>query len=298
MAELGIIRYAETVASELGRTYARAPFDELRAWLRIAHLREAMVTELYDRSQLDARLARLDRRGAAPVVRTAVSSIWAHEESHTRFLGALRSLSDSLAGVSALQGRLEGLVTRGAVSGGLLARALIAVGVSLDRVPEFASELQHLNLRDLLQFYGELEATACMGYQRILDLTRQLEAAADDRVEGALGLTFDLDVAKIRCEENFHRDAFGEIGRWVADDGVSFLSLAHSECAHRLHDLCERNLSIEAVRRTVMPSGAIPKGADPSEGWASDGGLGALFAQYDLPVPVLARDTVVSRLKP
>jgi hypothetical protein len=118
-----IVRYTETVAHEIAQTYAGEPFDELRVWVRIAHQREAMVTQLYDLSQIDARIGRVDDGGTAAVVRSAVASIWAHEESHTRFLGSLRSISDSLSGIAALQGRLEGVITRGVVSGSLLARS-------------------------------------------------------------------------------------------------------------------------------------------------------------------------------
>jgi hypothetical protein len=298
VAEQAIVRYTEKVAAQIAQTYAGAPFDELRAWVVIAHQREAMVTKLYDMSQIEERLGSGTADGVGAVVRDVVASIWAHEESHTRFLGSLRSLTDSFADMTALQGCLEGEITRSAVSGGLLARALIAVGGSLGRVPDFAMDLRRMTLRQLVGFHGELETTARMGYQRILDLARMLDPETRESAHDALGLTFDLDIAKIRCEENFHQDAFHEMVRWVAADGESFIERPRRECAQILHDLCERNLSIGAVRQTLDPSAVIPKGDESPGDWVSDGGLGKVFAGAALTVPVLAAGAVASRLRP
>jgi hypothetical protein len=298
VAEQAIVEYTAVVAQQIAKTYANAPFDELRAWVRIAYQREAMVTQLYKLSQIDARLGHLDQSGAASVVRAALSSIWAHEESHTRFLGGLLGLSDTLSGITGLQGRLEGIITGNAVSGSLLARALIAIGVSLGEAPPFASELRQMNLLELIHFHGELETTACMGYQRILDLTRLLDPKKTEALQGTFGLTFDLDLAKIRCEEAFHEDAFREMARWVASDRTSFDPLPRPECVQILHDLCERSLSVGAVRQTAIPSAAVSKGQDVGDGaWVSDGGLGKLFTDYALKVPVLPADIAISRLR-
>ncbi len=298
MAVLTVVQYAQTVAREIARTYARAPFDELRAWIRIAHQREAMVTQLYELSQIDTRLGRVEHGDAGSVVRAAVSSIWAHEASHTRFLGGLRSLSESQSGMAELQGRLEGLVTSSAVSGGILARGLIAIGAALGQVPDFARSLREMSLLELLQFHGELETTAALGYERMLELTRLADPETRERTQDTFGLTFDLDVAKIRCEERFHEDAFHEMARWIALDGASFASLPRSECARILHDICERDLSIAAARRTVSPSAVVAKGEGADEAvWVSDGGLGKLFAAYELEVPVLSERDATTRLR-
>jgi hypothetical protein len=153
-----------------------------------------------------------------------------------------------------------------------------------------------MNLRELVQFHAELETTARMGYQRILELTRLLDAQTKAAAQDVLGLTFDLDIAKIRCEENFHEDAFREMARWVAEDGESFRARPRSECAHILHDLCERNLSVPALRRILSPSTVIPKGEELGAPWVSDGGLGELFASCALPVPVLTTADLTARL--
>jgi hypothetical protein len=278
-----IVQYTEEVARQIAHTYEGAPFDELRVWVKIAHQREAMVTQLYGMSQIDARLGQLSEGTAGSVVRAVIASIWAHEESHTRFLGALRSLSESFSGLTELQGKLEGWVTRSAVSGGALARMLIAVGASLDRVPDFAGQLKLMNLRQLVEFDQELETTARMGYARILELVRAL--AGNEEVEDALGFTFEFDLTKILCEENFHEAVFREMAQWVSADGSTFLPLPREQCAKTLHNLCEQNLSVRTVRR-ITP--AMPKGFQlVDDGWVSDGGLGRLFADFDLSVPIV-----------
>jgi hypothetical protein len=295
MAEQAIVAYTESVASEIARTHAGAPFDELRIWVRIAHQREAMVTQLYELSQIDDRIGAVDDGGAASVVRMVIASIWAHEESHTRFLGSLRSLSDSLAGIAEFQGRLEGRIARSAASGGLLARMLIAVGASIRSVPGFANDLKGMNLRELMQFHGELETTARMGYRRILELEQAL--GPDRGATREFGYTFPYDVAKILCEEQFHEETFRAMLKWVAADGASFESRSARECTQILHDLCERNLSLGAVRHTVAPSEAIPKGEGAAGFWVSAGGLGKLFSSHDLPVPVLTDQDALSQLR-
>jgi hypothetical protein len=281
MTEQRIVAYTEQVAVELAHRCAGKPFDELRVWVRIAHQREAMVTKLYDLAHIDGRLGEVDAGAAAAVVRAAVKSIGAHETSHTNFLGKLREDSESLARLAELQGKLEGWVTRSAVSGGVLGRMLIAIGASLNQVPDFARELRQMDLRKLVEFCGELETTARLGYLRMLELQRAL--AGDEDVQDVFGFAFDFDVAKILCEENFHEAAFHEIRHWVAADGASFQPIPREECARSLHRLAEQHLSVEAARRTTP---AIPKGVYRDEDWVSDGGLGELFARYELPVHV------------
>jgi hypothetical protein len=286
-----IVRYTEEVAADIARAFPNAPFDELRVWLRIAHQREAMVTQLYDLSGIEARLGDGDTGSAASVARAVVGSIWAHEESHTHFLGSVRSISESFSGLAEMQGKLEGVITRSASSGGLLARMLIAVGASLQRVPDFARDLKRMSLRDLVEFHGELETTARMGYGRIFELERRLEG--DEDAQDAFGYTFGYDVVKILCEEAFHEDTFREMATWLTPDGSAFAPLARAHCVGALHGLAERHLSTSNVRRlAATPAGLVPKGIPPGEGWVSDGGLGNLFASFHLAVPVVRGATL------
>jgi len=281
-----IVDYTETIARQIAADHAEAPLDELRLWVRLAHQREAMVTELYDLSQIDRRLETGPRTETGEVIRAAIASIWAHETAHAQFLSSVRGITEGLVELVELQGKLEGRVTRSAVSDqGKLARFLIAVGASLKRVPAFAAELRRMDLRQLMAFYAELETTAKMGYQRILELGRTLGDAA-----GTLdfGVTFQWDVARILQEERFHEDAFQTIGRWVEADGERFTSLPAQECVETFHDLCARNLGTRTIAQTVDPSLAISKGhaLDGDVTWGSDGGLAQLFSRFGLPVPV------------
>jgi hypothetical protein len=279
VAEPMIVRYTEGVAREMAATFAGDHARELRCWLRIAHQREAMVTELYGLSELDARLRAGHDGGAGTVVRSAVTSIWAHEESHTRFLGALRSLWDGAPDLAQIQGQMEGKILRSILAGGAAGRALVAIGASIGRVPEFIADLGRMNLRQLIEFFAELETTARMGYQRMLELLRVLDG--DVTVRRDLGYTFPFDVARILLEERFHEDAFGAMSRWVGGDGESFAAMSPGECAGILHDLAERNLSVAVARRALDPAAPLPKGPEP---WVSDGGLGPLFREHGLSV--------------
>jgi hypothetical protein len=286
LSEHAIVDYTETIARQIAVEHADAPLEELRLWVRLAHQREAMVTELYDLSQIDGRLEKAPPTETGEVIRAAIASIWSHETAHAKFLESVRGINEDLVGLAELQGRLEGRVTRGAVSdGGTLARFLIAVGVSLKRAPAFAAELRRMDLRQLMAFYAELETTAKMGYERILVLRRTL---GDGPGSLDFGVTFLWDVARILQEERFHEDAFRAIARWVAADGDRFLPLPARECVETLHDLCARNLSTPTVARAVDPGLAIPKGhpLDGDATWVSDGGLGELFSRFGLATPV------------
>jgi hypothetical protein len=279
-----ILEYTQAVAAELAASHTGDPLGELRIWVRLAHQREAMVTQLYELSQLDARLPGTDGP-AASFVRSAVESIWAHEESHTRFLASVRSFGEEAPALAELRGKLEGKVTRSAVSGhGALARWMIAVGAALGQTPGFAADLREMTLRELLAFYGELEATARHGYERIRQLLAQLEKQAAPEIERLFGYTFPFDIARILCEEAFHEDAFDAIGKWVAPAGNGFVDMPADECARVLHDICERNLSTGAAARRLLGE-AADKG-DVAGDWISDGGLGALFARHQLAVPL------------
>jgi hypothetical protein len=294
-----IVDYAEQVAGEIALKFAGSPLAELRTWVRIAHQREAMVTQLYEISRIGERLRRWQGDGTGPthagcsdVICSAVASIWAHEESHTRFLASVRSLSEPFPDFTTLQGQLEGKLTRGAVSGNVVARILIAIGVSLGQAPPFASDLARMTLPELIDFHGQLEATARMGYERILALCGEVEEAPG--ASHGLGYTVRYDIARILAEERFHQDAFAAMSSWVSGDEASITA---AECARALHQLCERNLVVGAVRSLLDPPGHVSKGEPPDHDWVSDGGLGDLFGRYALTVPVIHPDEALARVR-
>lgn len=293
MREQSIIRYTEHVAGEIASKFSGAPLDELRTWIGIAHQREAMVSELYDLSKGAARLEKDRTNDAARAARSVVASIWAHEESHTRYLGTLRSLSEGLPQIAEIQGMLEGWVTGSAVTGGVLARMLIAVGASLGKVPEFATELRRMDLFELMRFHAELETTARLGYERMLQLVAEI--GGDPNLSRDFGFALEFDLARILCEENFHEAVFVEMSGWVDQSGEAFRALPGRSCAEALYELCRQNLSVGAVRRHVRSEDPrleafLPRGRPQQDQWVSHGGLGGLFAEWDLPVPLVASD--------
>jgi len=283
-----IIRYTEQVAGEVAERLGHDPREELAWWIRTAHQREAMVSEMYEVSGFDRRMG-AQSSAAAEVMRSSVLSIWAHEQSHTRYLSTIRSDSESLEGTASLQGALEGWVTQNAVDGGVLGRLLIAIGSAMGQVPEFARELGEMRLDQLLRFYAELETTARMGYQRMLVLSAKVAESSQSLAE--LGPTFRFDVARILCEETFHESAFLEMAGWVEAGGVVSEALSAESCALALHRLCERNLTMAALQAGAAQCGPrlesdIPM--DGTSGWVSDAGMGSVFARYGLAVPVHA----------
>lgn len=279
-----ILQHTDEIAREVAHLYTGRPLAELRAWVCMAHRREAMVTELYDVAQFDRRLGALAGTGAGRAVHAAVTSIWAHEESHTRYLGSLRSLSEGLAQLAEVQGKLEGKITRSAVAdGGWLARLMISAGGTLGQVPAFARDLQRLNLRDLLRFQGTLEITARSGYERMGELAKQLRDS--EELARDFGYAFGFDIRRIRCEEQFHQEAFEAMAGWVDGQGEGFREHSSQECAEILYDLCRRNLSTEAVYGRSIILG--PKGDEHDLRMVSDGGLGGLFAQHGLAITVV-----------
>ncbi len=294
-----IIAYTEQVAGEIASRHADDPVAELEIWLKLAHQREAMVTQLYELSELDRRLTGEHACAVRGLIRSVVLSIWAHESSHTRQLATLRGSSKAGAALAELQGSMEGWVTRQATQGSSLARLLIAIGASLGQAPDFARELRQLSLLELMAFHAELETTARMGYQRILQLLSNLDGARLDgaRLDGCppdvvaeYGLTFRYDMARILCEENFHEAAFQEMMRWLQDEGRAS-ALSAPACAQALHQLCAQHLSVGALRGVTaaeLPGLEAHLPADTlGHEWVSDGGLGSVFQSAGLPVPLL-----------
>jgi hypothetical protein len=283
--EGSIIEYTEQVAGEIASRHAEDPVAELELWLRLAHQREAMVTQLYEMAGFEARLSGED--AIHRLIGSVVRGIWAHERSHTEFLSALRESGEAFRALAALQGLVEGWVVKRAMHGAAGGRLLIAVGASLGQVPGFARELGQMSLLELLGFSAELETTARLGYQRILQIAARLgerEATAGD-----YGFTFQYDVARIEREETFHEEVFFEMQRWLRADGSARDALTRASCLDVLHRLCAENLSAGAVRRAAAEASAPVEVRIPADDavWVSAGGLGALFGAAGLSVPVV-----------
>jgi hypothetical protein len=277
-----ITQYTERVAAELARSCAEVPLNELRAWLRIAQVREAMVTVVYGIDAIDLRMAARGSAEIADVARKAIRNIWVHEETHTRYLRALQQaseLQDILLGE--IFGRLQGSVTEAAARGGLLARLAIAAGVFLGKVPAFARELNAMNVREFCQFCVELEQTAGAGYDKILALAAELERAGE---ELPFAYSLRMDLTKIRADEAFHTEVFRCIERWLLPDGEGFRALEARQCVQELHTLAEDILGRTLEKRERDPSNTAGQEAPPERYWLSDGGMASLFREYGLPI--------------
>ena len=285
-----ITLYTERVAAELSTRCAGAASRELRAWVRIAQVREAMVTRVYGLDAIDLRLSSQGCPEVADVARKAIRNIWVHEETHTRYLRALQQASELEDIVlSEIFGRLQGGVTEAAARGGLLARLAIAAGVLFRQVPEFARELSAMNVREFCVFCTELELTAGAGYDRILALAAQLEREGS---EEPFAYTLQFDLRKIRADEAFHAEVFRSIERWLRPDGDGFRSLDAHDCVREIHGLVDSVLGRPRDKRTRggTESRSLPSGDTPvlyTDGelyWLSDGGMSTLFREFGLPL--------------
>jgi hypothetical protein len=286
--EGSIIEYTEQVAGEIANRHAGDPTGELQLWLRLAHQREAMVTQIYELAGFEARLREAPREGAGGLIQSVVRGIWAHEKSHTEFLSSIRAGNEAWGALAELQGLVEGWVVNRALHGWAGGRLLIAAGASLGKTPEFARSLRQMSLSELIAFSAELETTARMGYQRILQIAARLtdrEAAAR-----AYGFTFQYDVARIEREETFHEGVFLEMQSWLAQSGGGSDTFCPESGARALHRLCAETLSVGAVRRAASVEqhpGLEAHIPGASSSWVSDGGLGAVFSAAGLPVPLV-----------
>jgi hypothetical protein len=291
LREGSIIEYTEQVAGEIASRYAGDPLTELELWLRLAHQREAMVTQLYELAGFEARLHEMPQGGIGGLVTSVVRGIWAHERSHTEFLASIRASNAAWGALAELQGLIEGWVVNRALRGLAGGRLLIAVGSSVGKTPEFARDLHQMSLEQLIAFSAELETTARMGYQRILQIAASMpdqQATAHD-----YGFTFQYDIARIEREESFHEGVFQEMQRWIGQTTDNGPARTLESCTRNLHALCGETLSVDAVRRAAAGQRRdfewqTPAGAGAGS-WASDGGLGAVFAAAGLDVPVVGR---------
>ena len=77
--EGSIIEYTELVAGEIASRHAHDPVAELELWMRLAHQREAMVTQLYEMTGFEARLS--GESAIHRLIGSVVRGIWAHERA-------------------------------------------------------------------------------------------------------------------------------------------------------------------------------------------------------------------------
>ncbi len=290
-----ILSHTRQVAAGLAREFHGRPEQELEVWATTAQRREAMVVMLYD-SRAIAR--RLPRRAGEPeilsVVRKAIGGIWAQERAHTTLVEALRVLDDArLSAMSSMIGAIEGRVTHCATANGWtapIATFLVGLSRAADRVPEFTKAFRALTPRQFFRFSHELETTAKEGYERIIALLEQVDAtstARSDSIDGLLklGITARYEFAKTLAEECFHAAVFEQLDAWLAADEKTFAPVRAQDAVLRLRELALEHLSPGS--RNLGSMRLSLKSADAGA-LLSDGGLGDLFEEYGVGMPVVA----------
>jgi hypothetical protein len=275
-----MMAFTDQAAKELATACAQRPDREIRAWLSIAQQREAMVTKLYDIGAIERRLGESVPGTLADLVRKAIGNLWVHEESHTRYISALKqdaALSGSV--IETVRGRMEGLIIDSGTRGRLLGRLGIALGIATGMAPEFLREIDQMSLREFCAFCSELEQTARRGYERIIELIAVIRAS-DDIDPYAMSL--HADITRILAEEHYHSAVFATISEWIDSDGNTLRELDTKACVRQLYDLCDRLLDAGPVQHRGEGTAA----PDPAGVWVSDGGMGPLFLEYGMEVRV------------
>jgi hypothetical protein len=293
-----IIGFTEQVAANLKARFVGDPKSELAAWLKIAQQREAMVTRVYGLGELSARFTEQGLSEVTGVAVKAIKGIWVQEEGHTTVLGAVRRVDGNVLPVlQEIEGKLEGDTTRAAARGSWLARLIIAVGSSLGKVPAFAQEIDAMCAREFFQFCRELEETAALGYDRMVDLAMELrEKEFDDNAIYIL----PYELGRILREERYHGSVFDKLVAWLSDDGASFRPLDARACVLELHDLARHHFELGVLRETDRRFRSMGKPSPQRDAnatlWISHGGCDELFRDFDLPVPLADQEQALAGL--
>jgi hypothetical protein len=220
------IEIAADAAKELEEEYADKPEMEFIAWLFIALQRESMVSVAYDDSFVEGQLVEWQKeyglsQKVIDAVRRALRGVWSQEKAHQSYFNAMLSgidppekLVDRISNkVSAIRGRVEGRVLGGVMSKKLSQRAYalvaIALGNSIDEVPEYVLSLRETNFFQYCHVNADLEQTAVMGYQRMVELGTSIPDF--DLISDSAIL---VDLKRTGKDEKYHERLFRTLGNW------------------------------------------------------------------------------------
>jgi len=294
-----ILAHTRALAEELAHEFRDNPAAELEMWATTAQQREAMVVKLYDSAAIEQRLPKhSDEPDVLAVVRKAIGGIWAQERTHTTLVGALRTLEGSrLTAARSVLGSIEGRIAHRATANGwtgLVTTSLIGLVRATGLAPEFTKAFRSLNPRQFFRFSHELETTAKEGYVRILELLAtlgQTEVAGDFSTSTALkfGITGSYEFAKTLAEECFHAAVFQQLDAWLQPDGVAFVDIPAQDAVLKLRALAFEHLSLGSphLDPAVIINRPWTKSVQDVQ-LVSDGGLGHLFQEFGLSLPVVA----------
>lgn len=220
------IEIAADAAKELEEEYAGKPEMEFITWLFIALQRESMVSVAYDDSFVEGQLVGWQKEHGLSekvieAVHRALRGVWSQEMAHQSYFESMLSgidppekllqrISNKL---SAIRGRVEGRVLGGVVSKNFSQRAYallaIAVGKSINKVPEYVSSLRETNFSEYCHVNADLEQTAVMGYQRMVQLGTLIPDS--DLISDSAVL---VDLKRTGKDEKYHERLFRTLGNW------------------------------------------------------------------------------------
>jgi len=288
-----ILKHTETIRAQLATQFADDPKGELDCWVATAQQREAMVVQVYNAMNLERRVPdqSIVEAPIIDLVRKTIGSIWAQETSHAALMAALRRVEEpARLDIAGTQGTVEGLMTSWATSNGVLgtvARGAMGTARLFRAAPEFTAQLGVMSLADFFRFSEELELTAGNGYRRIVELLDQLEKSGDLAVYGVLA---QYEFATTLAEERFHEAVFKRLRSWLKKGDTELDAIVQTKALAAIRELAEQHLRVSRVWGLPSKSGD-DKNFLESEGEAliSDGGLGTLFEQYEIPFRVAAR---------
>jgi hypothetical protein len=296
-----ILAHTRTLADELAHEFRGSPEAELEVWANTAQRREAMVVMLYDSTAIEERLPkRTGEPNVLPVVRKAIEGIWAQERTHTTLMDALRTLDESrLTAAVSLLGAIEGRMAHRATANGwtgLITASFIGLVRAAGLAPEFTQAFRALNPRQFFRFSHELETTAKEGYVRILELLAtlgQLEYAGGFSAANALkfGVTGSYEFAKTLAEECFHAAVFQQLDEWLQPDGVGFVNIPAQDAVIRLRALAFKHLSVGSPHLDPATLNRPWTKSVQDVRLVSHGGLGDLFEEFGLGLPIVAEVT-------
>jgi hypothetical protein len=217
------IEFAREAANDLRTRFRDDPESELMSWALIARRREALVAVAYDRNHLSSHFDRLAQVGVPDetliLLRGALGNVWAQEEAHQAYMEAfLKAVAPPKTFferfnvfIQGLMGKVEGNVIGGLMSPSALrqgrARLAITLGNLVSDVPEFVGSLESRSFSNFCDVNAQLEETAVLGYERMLELVLLLENHLSSQT------AVPADFSRIRIDETYHNLVFRNLSR-------------------------------------------------------------------------------------
>lgn len=262
------IDLATEAAEALANEYSGEPELEFLTWLTIALQREAMVSKAYSATFIVSQLQRWRRDRLIPakvvaVLRRAFMGVWAQELAHqsyfAAFLKEVRPPRTLMANLAARRDQVRGQV-EGSLLGNLIsdrpwrhhvAQVAIVLGSKIGAVPEYVRSLRQTSFPEFCEINGDLEHTAVLGYQRMLDLAHRIPEA-----EVIAETTVIPDLKRTEHDERYHEALFRKLRNWPPGGGPPTSS--------RLPSTYEdpQMVNIESVHEIIASAKILAYGAD------------------------------------